>query len=304
MEIQELIDFFISSAEFQGLSPNSKRTYTHYLKKLKEQLSGNVIFDRNQKENTFRGEASAPQLNAVPVRVAMQNDVALLFGVVSTFQGPQGQRMARRVFIRLFSFAEEYGLCQSNLSNKIPLPKLTAKPRTPFTVAEVNLLAQSAGRGLFSAKHTPYIMEAVVAFHTGMRPSELDSLTWSDVGEDFIKVRSTKGHEVGAVARMVKLTPSVASCVNKRSTGLVFKSVSGKKLNKDTRSEAIHQACKTVGIQPREFYNTRRGTATEMYKAGYNIVAIQHQLGHADISTTQIYIKPSMQEAASVFRGF
>jgi integrase len=296
MQLNSIISAFLVSAEFSVLSKNTQKTYTYYLKKF-DTLLGN-------KHLGSYVAGAMPNAVAMPKGVAMQNDVASLSSVVFAFNGAQAQRLSRRIFILLFSWASRYGLLADNLATRIPMPKLTAKPRSPFTVEEIKLFTNLIEDTATSPMLLPYIKQAIVAFHTGMRPSELDNLVWDDVGPEFINVRSAKANEVGAVARMVKVTDSVRSLLQNRSRGLVFKSTMGKKLNKDTRSEAIRYACKKVGIKPREFYNTRRGTATEMFKIGYDISAIQHQLGHRDIATTQIYIKPTMQQAASVFRGF
>ena len=289
IRVYDLVSVYTQSAEFAVLNQNTKKTYLYYLDKLTNHLPDHVC-----------ANAHSP----MQIGVALQNDVASFSGVVSQFKGPQAQRMARRVLILLIGWASRYGMLNENFAKRIPMPKLTAKPRSPFTIHEAKLLEESLKDPTLPVLYRPYVAQAVVAFHTGMRPTELDNLAWDDVGPDFISVRSAKHQEVGAVARMVKVTDSVISCIQDRARGLVFKSMTGKKLNKDTRSEAIRFVCTKVGIKPREFYNTRRGTATEMFKAGYDISAIQHQLGHKDISTTQIYIKPTMQQAASVFRGF
>jgi integrase len=300
MNLSQIIKAYNESAELQNLSDNTKRTYRHYLSKLLEKAAERQMSGEVNLSNQNRMQTDV----AMPTGVAMQIDVAFFSSVVFSFKGPQAQRMARRILIMLLGWAERYGMVQNNLATKIPLPKLTAKPRSPFTVAEMSSLQQLLLDTSFPEKLKPYVSEALVAFHTGMRPSELDNLHWDDVGPDYIKVRSAKAHEVGAVARMVKVTEGVAKALPVASSGLVFKSVTGKKLNKDTRSEAINFACEAAGIKARDFYNTRRGTATEMHARGYDIATIQRQLGHADISTTQIYIKPTMEQAAAKFQGF
>jgi integrase len=285
--LKEIIEAYTKSAEYEALSPNSKKTYNHYLNK----------FVLSKTDSTLHK-------SPMQIGVGVQNDVAFLSSVVRSFNGPQGQRMARRVLVLLMGWAQSYSLVNYNPAVKIPLPKLTIKPRLPFNITEINTITALLQSGEVPPKWAPYVAQGIVAFHTGMRPSELDNLEWADVGPEFIQVRSAKHQEVGAVARMVRVTDKVKQIIPNRSQGLVFKSLNGKKLNKDTRSEAIHYACTKTGIPAREFYSTRRGTATEMFKAGYDISAIQHQLGHRDISTTQIYIKPTMEQAASVFRGF
>ncbi len=288
----QLIEEYQKSAEFNVLGDNSKAIYWFYLKKLRD--SG-----AEQPSRSMPKHVAPKQL---PVVVA--SDVAFFSKLIRSFNGTQNQRMARRVFTTLFNWANRYGLANNNPVRLVSIPRLSQKQRDPFNLEEMEKLAWLSSHQFFSDKFKPYVAEAVVAFHTGMRPAELDNLTWDDVGEEFISIRSAKGKEVGTVSRLVRVTPGVKSSLPPRSRGLVFKSMTGKKLNKDTRGEAIKGACEAVGIKPREFYNTRRGTATEMFKRGYDITSIQRQLGHANISTTQIYIRPTMVEAANSFRGF
>lgn len=157
--LKEIIEAYTKSAEYAALSPNSKKTYNHYLK-------------------TFLTQGAGVPTGSTPMQigVALQNDVALLSRVVSAFNGPQGQRMARRVLIILLGWAQSYSLVNYNPAVKIPLPKLTVKPRLPFTIAEIDAITTLLQNGEVPPKWQPYVAQGIVAFHTGMRPSELDNL--------------------------------------------------------------------------------------------------------------------------------
>jgi integrase len=144
-----------------------------------------------------------------------------------------------------------------------------------------------------------------------MRPSEVESLHWANISPSgFVEIFSAKHRERGKLSRLCRITDGIRGCLEREVTSrlegsdLIFKSITGSPLNKDMRARAMKYACEALGIEPRPFYSTRRGTATEMFKAGYDVAKIAGQLGHKDIKTTMIYIRPSMKETAEAFRGF
>jgi integrase len=143
-----------------------------------------------------------------------------------------------------------------------------------------------------------------------MRPSEVENLKFKNIKDAHIEIVGAKHREEGKVSRLCRITDKVRETIqpflglNKSPEDFVFSTHSGGRLNKDFRSIAIKKACELVGIFPRDFYSTRRGTATEMFKAGYDVAKIAGQLGHRNISTTMLYIKPSLTETADCFKGF
>ena len=59
----------------------------------------------------------------------------------------------------------------------------------------------------------------------------------------------------------------------------------------------LKKSVKKAGIEKRVTPHTMRHTcATHMMASGADIVHVQHLLGHADISTTQIYVRVAQRE--------
>lgn len=295
LSLKILAEKYQQSPEFTVKAVNTKETYTRYLMRILDSSSNPVLY----------AEGRSPM--QLPVAVAL-NDF------VRSFNGTTSQLMARQVLLILFAWGKSNGFLPVAFNPSIPRPRKTRQDKLPLKKEELPLLMEVYNSKKYPNRFKPYLAAAFLGFQTGLRPSELGALVWEDVGDEYILVRSAKAKEVGVVSRMVKITEGVKDALAflvKRDllarhgmVGRVFHSINGSPLNKDTRSKAIHVACKMAGIPEREFYCTRRGTATEMFKAGYDVAHIQKQLGHSNVATTMIYIKPTMQEAASYFKGF
>lgn len=54
---------------------------------------------------------------------------------------------------------------------------------------------------------------------------------------------------------------------------------------------AIEEACRQAGIETMPIYTMRASAATNLLESGMGIVHISKLLGHAQIKTTQIYLR-------------
>ncbi len=234
--------------------------------------------------------------NGMNLCVAQANDVAEIYKAISRIKGESAKIAARRIFLVVWNWAERNGLVPTGSMKNLPSFRKSDKDKGVLTQAEVTVDKRMPDW------MKPYAQMAKFCFYTGMRPSEAQALTWNDIHGNFIQVKHAKGRNKDQVARLCKITEQVASSLPGygyayHKSNLIFCSIEGKPLNKDMRSRASQY------LYGKEFYSTRRGTATAMHNMGYDILTISHQLGHRDIKTTQIYIRPTMQDKANGFRG-
>ncbi len=291
-EFKALSQTYKKSPEFSMLAENSKRMYLHYLKKLLKNGDNDATTDSLL--------TSQPE-NAMQIGVAFA--VAYWGAKIRSFNGTSAQTMARRVLLNVYGWGRKCGMVKEDFAALIPAPRKTRQDKKPLSKEEAKKLEELLCSSEYPNRFKPYLKAALFSFQTGMRPNEVETLRWEDVGPEYISIRSAKAKEVGVVAREIR-RPNGCGGDSAASRGLVFRSVDGCCLNKDTRSAAFRTACRMSGIEEREPYSTRRGTATEMFKAGYDVAHIKGQLGHANIQTTMIYIKPTMREVADQFKGF
>ncbi|MEN6508630.1 MAG: tyrosine-type recombinase/integrase, partial [Smithella sp.] len=123
-----------------------------------------------------------------------------------------------------------------------------------------------------------------VHLYTGARRRELAGLRWQDI--DFQKKEVTltgKGNKTRIVPLLVQVEKILLPF--KKDVGLVFDYC-----HPDTVSHWFKSVVKTAGIDAR-LHDLRHTFATYLLKSGVPLHVVQAILGHANISTTQIYAK-------------
>ncbi|MGD2218173.1 MAG: tyrosine recombinase, partial [Gemmatimonadales bacterium] len=144
------------------------------------------------------------------------------------------------------------------------------------------------------------ILELMYA--TGLRISELVTLRVRDVDleERLVKVRGKGSKEriipFGGAALEALLVylresrPALAQAAGCASVATLFLSRRGRSLTRKGAWDIVRRQVSGAGIQTRVTPHTLRHTfATHLLEGGADIAAVQEMLGHADISTTQIY---------------
>ena len=144
------------------------------------------------------------------------------------------------------------------------------------------------------------IME--LAFSSALRPKELRTLEITDI--DFSKgmlfLRQAKGYKdrvvpVGTTALKwirVYLDKVRPRYIGKNTHSCVFIShKSGKSLSTYGLRWAIQQSLRYSGLTPIRPYSLRSTAATSLLESGMSVSHISALLGHADLRSTQIYLR-------------
>jgi integrase/recombinase XerD len=136
-------------------------------------------------------------------------------------------------------------------------------------------------------------------YATGIRVSELNSLTINDIHWQVgYLVTMGKGRKerivpIGSVAlkelnRYMEQVRPVLLGYNK--TGLLFLNKSGKGLTRQGCWKIVKKYASMAGLEKKVHPHTfRHSFATHLLEGGADLRAVQAMLGHADISTTQVY---------------
>lgn len=142
-------------------------------------------------------------------------------------------------------------------------------------------------------------------YSSGLRISELISLTLTSI--DF-QQKTVKVHGKGDKTRLVPIGSKAIEAVqnylsirgtfsSKFSGDILFLSKSGKPLNRLELADILSQYLKIVGQKKGFSPHTLRHTfATHMLSNGADLRAIQEMLGHANLSTTEIYTHVTMKD--------
>lgn len=149
-------------------------------------------------------------------------------------------------------------------------------------------------------------------YSSGLRLSELTGLNLLDLDllSDQVKVRGKGRKErlvpLGSRASRVlrnylELRETVAALPggDKRA---VFLGRRGKRLTPRSVQRIVHRALDVVGGESLKTHSLRHTFATHMLDAGADLRAVQELLGHASLSTTQIYTHTSVERLKKVYQ--
>jgi integrase/recombinase XerD len=196
-----------------------------------------------------------------------------------------------------FVFAEERG--SSNPAELIEGPKQEKKLPDTLTIEEMQRLLESVPvdiDGLWIRNRT--MLELLYA--TGMRVSELISITRRQLllTERLVRIvgkgRKERIVPFGRIAHtwlekyLKELRPGLAR--NRAGNDVLFLNRRGKPMSRMTVWNIVRDAVRNAGITKRVYpHILRHSFATHLLEAGADLRSVQELLGHADISTTQIY---------------
>jgi len=151
-------------------------------------------------------------------------------------------------------------------------------------------------------------------YASGLRLSELCTarLENLDLEENFIRVTG-KGNKtrlvpVGGRARAAieaYLANERRSLVKPKTSSEIFLSVRGGKLSPDRVRQIVKERCALAGIDQNVYpHLLRHSFATHLLDGGADLRVIQELLGHADISTTQIYTHVDSARLKAIHKKF
>lgn len=176
---------------------------------------------------------------------------------------------------------------------KLPLPKFLGESEIKTLLDGARARTDAEGRRLWA------MLELLYA--TGLRVSELVSLPWPGVaeGERFLVVRGKGGKErmvpLGALAlAALKAYAEVRATFvgRRRSSPWLFPSPGGSAhLTRQRFGQLLKEHAVACGLPPAKVspHVLRHAFASHLLAHGVDLRALQQMLGHADISTTQIY---------------
>lgn len=151
-------------------------------------------------------------------------------------------------------------------------------------------------------------------YSSGLRLSEICNarLETLDLDDGFIRVTG-KGNKtrivpVGGRARETirdYLDNERPKLVKRRTSSQIFLSIRGSQLSPDRIRQIVKERAKFAGIEQNIYpHLLRHSFATHLLEGGADLRVIQELLGHADISTTQIYTHVDQKRLHKVHKKF
>jgi len=211
-----------------------------------------------------------------------------------------------------FRFLMGEGILVRDPSDRLETPKRWRSLPEVLTVAEVERLLAAPTLDEPMAFRDRAMLE--LAYGAGLRVSEWIALPVRDVtlDEGLVRVLGKGNKErlvpigrraIGAVAIYLReLRPKIERGGGK---GILFLNSRGTPLSRMGAWKILRHHVEQAGLKKRVTPHTlRHSFATHLLEGGADLRAVQEMLGHADISTTQIYTHVDREYLRSVHRQF
>ena len=211
-----------------------------------------------------------------------------------------------------FGFLLRTGNIEDNPAEELDSPKVKKQLPQTLTPEEVDrLLAQPAKSGETpKALRDTAILEMLYA--TGMRVSEIAGVTLDDLDLQAGTVRCVgKGSKERMMPLYAEATKAVQDYLDKGRSRLLGANKAERTLFLNPRGEGLTRQglwliikgyAKQLGLEDRVTPHTlRHSFATHMLNGGAGLREVQRLLGHANISTTQVYTHISQDRLRQVY---
>lgn len=211
-----------------------------------------------------------------------------------------------------FGFLVGEGILRDDPSDRLETPKRWRTLPDTLGVAEVESLLAAAATDRPLAWRDRALLE--LAYGAGLRVSELCGLGLTDLvlEEGLVRVLGK-----GSKERLVPIGRGVIGILSVylhtlrpeldrgQSRGRVLLNARGAPLSRVGAWGIVKQATTRAGITKRVTPHTlRHSFATHLLEGGADLRAVQEMLGHADLSTTQIYTHVDREYLRSVHKQF
>ena len=207
---------------------------------------------------------------------------------------------------RLFADAVAWGYLRENPVRNVKLPYTGELHPQPY-------LTPDQVRRLVSILREPYRTVAITAVLTGLRPSELFALAWSDLDfekqtiqinrscyrGEFGMPKTTRSRRILAMPTLlVQVLQEHRSRTARSSGALVFSTRSGKPYDPaQALKRAVYPALARLGLARVGWRAFRHTVATLLQHLGEPVKVAQEQLGHSNPSTTLSIYTHALPEA-------
>ena len=207
-----------------------------------------------------------------------------------------------------FQYLLKVGRIKQNIAEELKAPRVEKKAPAILTEDEtLRLLAQAKGDSPKSLRDRA-MMELLYA--TGIRVSELISLKISDVNlqmeyincKDGARERIIPFGSVAAQALEMYLHKGRQALLSGEDGDFLFTNCSGQAMSRQGFWKLIKAYGKKAGITGELTPHTlRHSFAVHLVSNGADLHSVQEMLGHADISTTQMYVQMGQKRIREVY---
>ncbi|TRZ49448.1 site-specific tyrosine recombinase XerD [bacterium] len=291
--MRELIDIFLNYLSVErGLSGNTMVSYRQDLSHYMDFLSRRRIDSLSKTD---------------------KNDI-VNFMLDQKDRGLSANSIARRLAaIKVFyRFLVRERILKEDSTSLIDSPKLGKKIPETLSLNEVEALLAQPNARVTQGSRDRAILETMYA--TGMRVSEVVNLRLDNVNLEAGFLRCIgKGNKERVIPLGKKAIASIQRYIEAARNKLLGKKVSdylfvsrfGKKISRQSIWKMIKKYARDARIKkPLKPHTLRHSFATHLLERGADLRSVQEMLGHANISTTQLYTHINKDMLKSIHRKF
>lgn len=200
----------------------------------------------------------------------------------------------------LHKFLVREGITENHPTARLPLPKVPERLPEVVSIDQIDALLGQAFPDGPAGLRDRAILETL--YGTGMRVSELTGLDMTDLdlNQGFVRVFGKGGkerlvpvagmatHALDAYIRDGRPYLRPKSSLRGVDSSAVFLNARGGRLSRQAVFALVRDYGRRVGLELHP-HTLRHSFATHLLEGGADLRALQEMLGHADISTTQVY---------------
>jgi len=274
---------------------NSRHTVASYLRDI----------TRLADYSASRGAKSPEQLSAAQLRefIYFLKDLGL---------APTTIRRQISAIRTYFKFLVGEGIAARDPSERIESPKRWRTLPAVLSIAEIDKLLGAPNTDAPLAIRDRALLE--FAYATGVRVSELVGVKLQDIS---FQERVVRVFGKGSKERLVPFGKTAMGVISMyaretrptldrgKSKGVLFLNARGTPLSRVGAWGIIKANARRAGLAKRVTPHTLRHTfATHLLEGGADLRAVQEMLGHADLSTTQLYTHVDRDYLRTVHRSY
>jgi integrase/recombinase XerC len=224
---------------------------------------------------------------------------------------PAPASLARRVATlrSFYSWLHAEGHIEQNPTATLRAPRVPRTVPRILEVPEAAAVVESPPQSGVLELRNRALLELL--YGAGLRVSEAVALDWPDVSVDerLVRVRSGKGGK----SRIVPFGPPAAAAIDALLRNLppegsdgarsLFRNHRGGRLSSRSARRITTDAGGEAGVAKVHPHALRHACATHMLSAGADLRAIQEQLGHESLATTERYTHVDPAHLLRVYRS-
>lgn len=291
--LEPALDLFLAHVRIEkGLAPNSVEAYGRDLRRYLEHL-------------TTLGVASWEAVT----RTEIQEHLALLLRLGLS---PRSQARALSAIRSFHALLLSERLATVNAADEIGSPRAGRRLPSLLSREEVERVLSRPDPRSAAGRRDRAMLELLYA--TGLRVSELVSLELNDLN---LETRMLVARGKGSKERIVPIGAPAAEAVRaylqtardallrgRRSKDL-FVTFRGRRMTRQGFAKLLGRYARAAGIRRTlSPHALRHSFATHLLEGGADLRAVQAMLGHADVSTTQIYTHVDRTHAKRLHERF